>query len=331
MSRDVSHSEAMELLPEAALDALPPDDQAGVVAHATGCPECGPALIALRDAVAQMAFAAPPVTVDAVRRARVRTRLMARARADLSVASTPLVAGERADGPGGGAPPWQGTGEGVRLITGRGGPYQSDAPRRSWAAAAALGWGLAIAAGLTLAVVQRRAAYDERFFTNERRVLLARVDALRDSVESRDTFVRSVTGKHIVDATDIGRSARGVGVDVLGSRDQQVDTRRARSPTAGRGAHVSTVARDTEGEDQCRDIQPAAGRCGRSAGDLRARSGLADRDRRDRRAGWRRAATDWRARHFRNRQSSRKVGRRRWRSFETNIAASVLFDHGRPV
>ena len=197
MSRDVSHSEAMELLPEAALDALPPDDQAGVVAHATGCPECGPALIALRDAVAQMAFAAPPVTVDAVRRARVRTRLMARARADLSVASTPSVAGERADGPGGGAPPWQGTGEGVRLITGRGGPYQSDAPRRSWAAAAALGWGLAIAAGLTLAVVQRRAAYDERFFTNERRVLLARVDALRDSVESRDTLVRSVTGKHI--------------------------------------------------------------------------------------------------------------------------------------
>ena len=86
MSRDVSHNEAMELLPEAALDALPPDDQAGVVAHATGCPECGPALIALRDAVAQMAFAAPPVTVDAVRRARVRTRLMARARADLSVA-----------------------------------------------------------------------------------------------------------------------------------------------------------------------------------------------------------------------------------------------------
>jgi len=101
VSRDVSHSEAMELLPEAALDALPPDDQAGVVAHATGCPECGPALIALRDAIAQMAFAAPLVTVDAVRRARVRTRLMARARADLSVADTPSVAGELADAPGG--------------------------------------------------------------------------------------------------------------------------------------------------------------------------------------------------------------------------------------
>jgi Anti-sigma-K factor rskA/Putative zinc-finger len=200
VSRDVSHSEAMELLSEAALDALPPDDQAGVIAHATGCPECGPALIALRDAVAQMAFAAPPVTVDAVRRARVRTRLMARARADLSVAETPSVAGEMAEVPGGavgGPPPSGGTGQGPRLIAARGGFSPGIAPRRSWAAAAALGWGLAIAAGLTLAVVQRRAASDDRSFTSERRVLLARVDALRDSVESRDTFVRSVTGKHI--------------------------------------------------------------------------------------------------------------------------------------
>jgi Anti-sigma-K factor rskA/Putative zinc-finger len=194
VSRDVSHSEAMELLSEAALDALPPDDQAGVVAHATGCPECGPALIALRDAVAQMAFAAPPVTVDAVRRARVRTRLMARARADLSVADTPSVAGELADAPGGAR---GGTGQGPRVIAGQGESLPGIAPRRSWGTAAALGWGLAIAAGLALVAVQRRAASDDRFFTSERRVLLARVDALRDSVESRDTFVRSVTGQHI--------------------------------------------------------------------------------------------------------------------------------------
>jgi anti-sigma-K factor RskA/putative zinc finger protein len=198
VSRDVSHSEAMELLSEAALDALPPDDQAGVVAHATGCPECGPALIALRDAVAQMAFAAPPVTVDPVRRARVRTRLMARARADLSVADTPSVAGELADAPGGARDSARGgTGQGPRVIAGRGGPSPSGGPRRSWGMVAALGWGLAIAAGLALVAVQRRAASDERFFTTERRVLLARVDALRDSVESRDAFVRSVTGHHI--------------------------------------------------------------------------------------------------------------------------------------
>jgi hypothetical protein len=193
VSRDVSHNEAMELLSEAALDALPPDEQAGVVAHATGCPECGPALIALRDAVAQMAFAAPPVTVDAVRRARVRTRLMARARADLSVAGAPaeaIAAARDAAAPGGESPP---------VIAGGGAAAADLAPgrRRSWATTAALGWGLAIAAGLVLVADKRRAAADAERFTNTRSELLARVDALRDSVQSRDAFVSSVTGKHI--------------------------------------------------------------------------------------------------------------------------------------
>jgi hypothetical protein len=184
----------MELLSEAALDALPPDEQAAVVAHATGCPECGPALIALRDAVAQMAFAAPPVTVDAVRRARVRTRLMARARADLSVAGEPpeaIAAARGAAAPGGESPP---------VIAGGGATAAGLATRRgrSWTTGAALlGWSLAIAAGLVLVAVKRRAAADAERFTNTRSELLARVDALRDSVQSRDAFVSSVTGKHI--------------------------------------------------------------------------------------------------------------------------------------
>lgn len=187
MSRDVSHSEAMELLPEAALDALPPDDQAGVVAHATGCPECGPALIALRDAIAAMAFAAPPVTVDDVRRARVRTRLMARARADLSVA----------DAPDGGVGDVRVTGTGPRLVAGSPGQAVAVAPRRTWGAVAALGWGLAIAAGIAVVSVQRHAAVDTEAYAVSQRALQARVDALRDSMQTRDAFVRSVTGQHI--------------------------------------------------------------------------------------------------------------------------------------
>ena len=188
MSRDVSHSEAAELLPEAALDALSPDDQAGVVAHATGCPECGPTLIALRDALAQLAFAAPPVTVDAVSRARVRTRLLARARADLSVAdgSQPAAA---SDGPPASGSPWPPP----RAIAGGAGQT-----RRSWAASPVLGWGLAIAAGIIgVIAVQHRATLDGEQFTAERTTLLARVQALRDSVEARDAFVRAVTGKQV--------------------------------------------------------------------------------------------------------------------------------------
>jgi len=196
VSRDVSHTEAMELLPEAALDALSPDDQAGVVAHATGCPECGPALTALRDAVAQLAFAAPPVTVDAVRSARVRTRLMARARADLSVADTPRQAGEPAGKSAAGSPlpPSRTDGAGgYSPISGGPGPT-----RRSWAASPVLGWGLAIAAGIIgVFAVQHRAAVDGEQFTAERTALLARVQALRDSVDSREAFVRAVTGKQV--------------------------------------------------------------------------------------------------------------------------------------
>jgi Anti-sigma-K factor rskA/Putative zinc-finger len=188
VSRDVSHSEAAELLPEAALDALSPDDQAGVVAHATGCPDCGPALIALRDALAQLAFAAPPVTVDAVSRARVRTRLMARARADLSVADGSQVEAETGV-PAASVSPWPP----ARAIVGGAPPT-----RRSWAGSPVLGWGLAIAAGIIGAIaVQRRATLDGERFSAERTALLARVQSLRDSVDARDAFVRAVTGKQV--------------------------------------------------------------------------------------------------------------------------------------
>lgn len=207
MSRDVTHIEAVELLAEAALDALPPDEQAGVIAHAAGCPECGPALTAYRDAIAQLAFATPTVAVDAVRSARVRTRLMARARADLAVADRSADGAQRggetdsgsATGfatsgsrPPGSPPPAHPMPRVVRPASG------TRAPRRSWVASPALGWGIAIAAGIIgVLAVQRRATIDGEQLAVERAQLLSRVQALRDSVDSRDAFVRAVTGKQI--------------------------------------------------------------------------------------------------------------------------------------
>ena len=70
-------------------------------------------------------------------------------------------------------------------------------PRRTWGAAAALGWGLAIAAGITVVSVQRRAAMDAQAYAASQSALQTRVDALRDSMQTRDAFVRSVTGQHI--------------------------------------------------------------------------------------------------------------------------------------
>jgi anti-sigma-K factor RskA len=87
MTREMSHEEASESLAAAALDALPADEQAAVLAHASTCPECGPELDSLRQALATLGNATPvaptppPPDVE-LRLQRIRGRLLARAQAD---------------------------------------------------------------------------------------------------------------------------------------------------------------------------------------------------------------------------------------------------------
>lgn len=133
MTREASHEEASESLAAAALDALPEETQAAVVAHAEQCPTCGPELIALREATARLAFSATTPTeggVDA-HLTRVRARLLARARADLTV--TPPVPSTLA----------------ARAEPGTGSARVALPPRTRSRASAALG--LALAASLLLA------------------------------------------------------------------------------------------------------------------------------------------------------------------------------------
>jgi hypothetical protein len=83
----MSHDEASESLAAAALDALPADEQAAVLAHAATCPQCGPELEALRQAMAELGNSTPPVRAPASadveqRLKRIRMRLLARAQAD---------------------------------------------------------------------------------------------------------------------------------------------------------------------------------------------------------------------------------------------------------
>lgn len=187
MKRDMTHDEAAELIADAALDALTPGDQEAVLAHAATCAQCGPALATLRNAISQLAFAVPSVADDPVRRARVRTRLLARARADLAVAN----------GGRGGAWGSERIGPGVVAAA----SVDSDAPRRSWLASPGLGWGLALAAGLVgILAVYRRGAMDDWQLTQvaqQRDSLAARVEALHDSIAARDQLVAAVTGKQI--------------------------------------------------------------------------------------------------------------------------------------
>jgi hypothetical protein len=85
MTRPLNHDAASEALAAAALDALEAEEQAAVLAHAATCPICGPELVALRDAVANLAAAAPmpgSATEVDTRLARARARLLARVTAD---------------------------------------------------------------------------------------------------------------------------------------------------------------------------------------------------------------------------------------------------------
>jgi len=88
MRREADHQEASEALAAAALDALAPDDQAAVLAHVDGCPDCARELAELREATAHLAALAVPTgapdrtaaDIDS-RLARVRSNVLARAAA----------------------------------------------------------------------------------------------------------------------------------------------------------------------------------------------------------------------------------------------------------
>ena len=292
MKRDMTHDEAAELIADAALDALTPGDQEAVLAHAATCAQCGPALATLRNAISQLAFAVPSVADDPVRRARVRTRLLARARADLAVAN----------GGRGGAWGSERIGPGVVAAA----SVDSDAPRRSWLASPGLGWGLALAAGLVgILAVYRRGAMDDWQLTQvaqQRDSLAARVEALHDSIAARDQLVAAVTGKQISsNATHVGHGSRALGLDVLGSCDESLDAGRPRSGRPTGGEDVSTVARDAARQDQRRHVRAPARRVGRGPGDLRPGRRFAPGGGHHARAGGRRAPADGPPHHRRQR------------------------------
>jgi hypothetical protein len=161
MTRAMSHDEASESLAAAALDALPADEQAAVLAHAATCPQCGPELDALRQALATLGnttpVAATQPTPDVEQRLqRIRVRLLARAQAD-------------------------------------GAPLIQPKPQRS----AAWGW-VALAAAIVLAVLlasQKAATARAVMAANEQAALeSAALDTVRGRLASRDREIAALTG-----------------------------------------------------------------------------------------------------------------------------------------
>jgi anti-sigma-K factor RskA len=78
----MSHDEVQAALAAEALGALDWQESDAVRTHLEECEECRRELASLREAAAALAFSVPAVPMDAARSARVRARLVARARAE---------------------------------------------------------------------------------------------------------------------------------------------------------------------------------------------------------------------------------------------------------
>ena len=97
MSLELSHDDVQALLAAEALGTLDAGERTAVEAHLAECAECRAELAGLTDAGALLAHAAPWREMDPARSARLRARLLARARADRGEA-TPADPGDDAPG-----------------------------------------------------------------------------------------------------------------------------------------------------------------------------------------------------------------------------------------
>lgn len=85
----LSHEEAYSELAGVALDSVSVEVSVAVREHASSCPECGPELAAMEDAVAQLAQAVPERVINPGHGAGIRQRLLVRARGEREARSVP--------------------------------------------------------------------------------------------------------------------------------------------------------------------------------------------------------------------------------------------------
>jgi heme exporter protein D len=76
----LSHEQAVEQLPAAALEILDQAEQAGVTEHARSCAECGPQLEDYRRVAGDLATLIPGQALNPARASLIRRRLMDRVR-----------------------------------------------------------------------------------------------------------------------------------------------------------------------------------------------------------------------------------------------------------
>lgn len=85
----MGHEETHSELAAVALDSVSPEVSEAARAHAAVCPECGPELAAMEEAVAMLGQFVPSVQMSRGRSAGIRSRLVMRARAERESQSVP--------------------------------------------------------------------------------------------------------------------------------------------------------------------------------------------------------------------------------------------------
>jgi hypothetical protein len=179
MSRELSHEEAFVALDAAALDALEPAERDAILAHAAGCDECRAELASLRVTAGQLAFAAPAAVMEESSRARIHSRLMARAAADAGAGTATMRATEE-------------RATRTRIIN------MLAWRRAEWVAVAASIL-MVVSIGMLAMILRERE--DLRVALKAQTAQVARAqsasDSLRVAMMSRDSVIAGLTGKNV--------------------------------------------------------------------------------------------------------------------------------------
>ncbi|GAC1516827.1 MAG: hypothetical protein NVS1B4_14300 [Gemmatimonadaceae bacterium] len=192
MKRTMTHDEAAPELGAEALGALTADESAAVLAHVAECARCTAELESLRSHVAGLALAAPPVALPAPVSTAVRSRLLARAGADvgrsLRSPSTPSTATGRSIGAPVGGSRWSGAAPWLALAA-------------SLLFVVSLG---VIESGRRSAETLRRALAAQSAIAAR---AVARVDTLERAVADRNRTLAALTGPgvRVMELTATGR------------------------------------------------------------------------------------------------------------------------------
>jgi hypothetical protein len=190
MIPELSHEEAFAALEAAALDALDATEREAVLAHADHCDSCRDELAALRETTAQLAFATSLPSDAAVgTRDRIRSRLMARAAADVQARRIAPAAPQQERRRGISAREYQAIRARINLLAWR---------RAEWLALAASVL-LIIGVGVMASVLRDRENLKEALVgatvTTQRSARLT--DSLRTLVASQDSLINGITGRDV--------------------------------------------------------------------------------------------------------------------------------------